>query len=129
MELAAPEFGARMFTMAVSSWLMVPLIGINCPLLLPVSFGLKSVSLDITTAAPTCFLVPLASIPFSHPFTMVLKSGSLILANTHYKDTHTHTHTAGSYFSSFFLLFLCFEVSDVHDRDPKSTLNDNKRQF
>jgi hypothetical protein len=89
VELAAPEFGARMFTMAVSSWLMVPLIGINCPLLLPVSFGLKSVSLDITTAAPTCFLVPLASIPFSHPFTMVLKSGSLILANTHYKDKST----------------------------------------
>lgn len=67
MKLGAPEFGAYMIRVIMSSWLFALLISLTI-LLSFLSFNLKSLLSDIMIVLPACFLVPFEWSTFIHPF-------------------------------------------------------------
>lgn len=54
----------------MSSWFIVSLISIKCPLFLLISFNLKFILLGLRMRIPACFLVPLTWNVFSHLFSL-----------------------------------------------------------
>jgi hypothetical protein len=64
------SFGVEMFTIETFSWWIFPLMKNRCPSLSHlITFGWKSILLDIMISTPDCFLRPFAWMIFFHPFT------------------------------------------------------------